>query len=249
MLFLPVFVYTEPRSAKLQPDQFPLPAVATSRRGVGVPIPIGAGKSHSLVSPSRPFPSFNPFAFKRLRTLLRNGRSQLLSFQALPDSFYCNGGVPPSQAECPPTRSLSESGGWTHSIARVFIFHLSQVTDYGARLSSHCALRERKKNSPPAAGAFSCPEWKGGVLATPLPRENSRGRIPWRGGGMTCTNHKPRPAMIKKEGRCVALHTEPQQCGKLLTRSGKEVPISLSADGVGAAGAPRGGAGACGSAV
>jgi hypothetical protein len=45
------------------------------------------------------------------------------------------------------------------------------------------------------------------------------------------------------------LQTEPQQCGKHPARSGKEVPISLSADGVGAAGAPRGGAGAFGSAV
>jgi hypothetical protein len=44
---------------------------------------------------SIPLESFNFFTFNGFRTLLHNGRPQSFSLQSLPDSFYCNGGVPP----------------------------------------------------------------------------------------------------------------------------------------------------------
>jgi hypothetical protein len=106
MQFFPVFVYTEPRSAKLQPRPVPPACRGDHPTSRGSPDSDRGGQVAPLGLSSCPFPSFNPFAFKRLHNLLRNGRLQLLSFQALPDSFHCNGGVPPPKrmADASPCR-------------------------------------------------------------------------------------------------------------------------------------------------
>lgn len=171
----------------------------------------------------------NPFPFKRFPTLsIAMGVYPLLSGMS---------------------SDKKSLGNWRFDSLNSPSFHFSPSTGHGLRNTVLQPLRAPLAQKELTNCAFSSPERKGVVLATPLPRENSGRAFHGGEGGMTCTNHKPRPAMIKKEGRRIALQTEPQRCGKLPARSGKEVPISLSADGVGAAGAPRGGAGAFGSAV
>jgi hypothetical protein len=120
MLFFPVF-------AKLQP-----------RPG-----------SHSLALPFSVFRSFNPFAFKLLRTLMYNGRPQPFSFQSLAHSFYRHGGVyPPRSARSSSPHPFSLFPEITQileirprlSHCPRFAGHGSRITDHGPRLSGPSPL-------------------------------------------------------------------------------------------------------------
>jgi hypothetical protein len=173
MLFFPVFVYTEPRSAKLQPRPVP-PAwrgdhptrrgSADSDRGGQVAL------SRRVLSS---IPVIQPLCFQ---TLTHSSAQWTLATPFLSSAsrlFLL-------QWECTPLPSGMSShkeslGNWRFDPLNSSSFHFSPFTGHGLRGTALQPLRAPRTQNEFTNCAFSCPERRGGVPATPLPRENSRG--------------------------------------------------------------------------
>jgi len=121
--------------------------------GIGYPPP--AIRHHSTISSTslRPLPSFNPFTYNNFRTLLHNGRLQLLSFQSLADSFHCNGGVYPPPlifverpSASPLPRIHPDTGDSTQSNVSSLTLHGSRVTSHESRATLRSALPKPSRN-------------------------------------------------------------------------------------------------------
>jgi hypothetical protein len=198
MLFFPVF-------AKLQPR--PVPPV---RRGDhlmrrGTPDSDRGGKvaSSRLVRSSIPF--IQPLFF---HTLMDSSAQWTLATPFLSSAsrlFLLQWGYTPLPSGMSPNKE--PLGNWGFDPLNSPSFHFSPFTGHGLRDATRKPLLD-----PRAQKEFTnCAVLRNKPFAchTLAPREFEG--APFMGkGGMTCANHKPRPAMIKKEGRCVDLQTEPQ---------------------------------------
>jgi hypothetical protein len=86
--------------------------------------------------------SRNSFTFNGFRTLLHNGRLQVLSLQSLPDSFHCNGGVYSPAAMF--IKRLSPSLRYrNHSDTEDSAQSNVSSLIHGSRITGHTALCER----------------------------------------------------------------------------------------------------------
>jgi hypothetical protein len=117
MLSSPVYIESHPRrnaafASRMNLRDAANAASSSSLKSFNSFLPRTNGRgTFSLTSHFRADVSLNSFVIRRFRTLpcpersrgVRNGRPQPFSFQSLPDSFHCNGGVYPLSNGIPST--------------------------------------------------------------------------------------------------------------------------------------------------